>query len=257
MTATTRFFRRSSALLCGVTLLLLGCSAEPPAPPVKSSSEPTKPVAASSETAPTTLVPWSADTLQSGEFTAEEGFRKLTLADFEPFFAKSPKSTESTWLEKDDAIVCFGKPKGYLYSKDKFTDFTLRLEMRFAPAADESAAKNFNPNSGVMLHINEPHKQWPKSLEVQGKFAELASIKENGGATKVTITDDAAARESARKPVGEWNTIEVVSKAGTVTSFLNGTKICESQPSDVASGSIGLQAEEFEVHFRRLRIRAE
>ena len=64
-------------------------------------------------------------------------------------------------------------------------------------------------------------------------------------------------RESARKPTGEWNAIEVVSKAGTVTSLLNGTKVCESQPSDVTSGMTGLQSEDFEVHFRRLRIRAE
>lgn len=108
-----------------------------------------------------------------------------------------------------------------------------------------------------MLHITEPHKQWPKSLEVQGRFEDLATIKENGGAAKVEIVDDRTARESARKPIGEWNAIEIISKSGTVTALLNGTKVCESQPSDVTSGMIGLQSEDFEVHFRRLRIRTE
>ena len=236
--------------------LVLGCSAEPSAttPRTVETGVPTKPVAS---TPVKNAEPWNAETLSAGDFTLEEGFRALTFADFEPFFAKPLQSPQTTWLSMHDAIVCFGKPKGYLHSKEQFTDFTLRLELRFAPPADESAAKNFNPNSGVMLHIVEPHKQWPKSLEVQGRFAELATIKENGGAAKVQIVDDNAARESARKPVGEWNAIEIVSKAGAITSFLNGTKICESQPSDVTSGMIGLQSEDFEVHFRRLRIRPE
>ncbi len=256
MTATNVLSRRGNAVLWTMTALLLGCSSEPPAPAAKAPTESAK---APQDSVPTSaaLVPWNSDTLKYGEFTVEEGFRILTLSDFEPFFAKPPQPPQTTWLTMHDAIVCFGKPKGYLHSWESFADFTLRLELRFAPPADDSTAKNFNPNTGVMLHITEPHKQWPKSLEVQGRFADLATIKENGGAAKVEIVDDGAARESARKPVGEWNAIEIVSKAGAITALLNGTKVCESQPSDVTSGMIGLQSEDFEVHFRRLRIRPE
>ena len=245
-------------LYVAIAAQLIGCSSEPPQP-IKVGPGATKPTTESTTEDVVTVVPlpWSAETLGDGEFTLEEGFRALTLADFEPFFAKPPKAPQTTWLSVNDAIVCVGKPRGYLFSKEKFTDFTLRLELRFAPPADEKSAKDFNPNTGVMLHITEPHKQWPKSLEVQGRFADLATIKENGGAAKMTIVDDAAARETTRKPVGEWNALEVISKAGIVTSLLNGTKICESQPSDVTSGMIGLQSEDFEVHFRRLRIRPE
>lgn len=252
MNATLIELRRYSFVLGTMIVLLAGCSSEPPAPAVKTPTE-----AAKAPQVATVLVPWNADTLKEDDFTVEEGFRALTFGDFEPFFAKPPQAPQTTWLAMHNAIVCFGKPKGYLYSKDKFENFTLRLELRFAPPADEAAAKTFNPNSGVMLHITEPHKQWPKSLEVQGRFADLATIKENGGAAKVEIVDDVAARESARKPTGEWNAIEIVSKAGAITALLNGTKVCESQPSDVASGLIGLQSEDFEVHFRRLRIRPE
>ncbi len=249
MTATLIEFRRCNLVLWTVIAMLLGCSSEPATPTAKAPQNSVPESAA--------LVPWNSDALKDGEFNVEEGFRPLTLGDFEPFFAKHPQSPQPTWLAMHDAIVCFGKPKGYLFSKDKFADFTLRLELRFAPAADDSAAKSFNPNTGVMLHITEPHKQWPKSLEVQGRFADLATIKENGGAAKVVNVDDGSARESARKPVGEWNALEILSKSGAVTTLLNGTKICESQPSDVTSGMIGLQSEDFEVHFRRLRIRAE
>jgi hypothetical protein len=144
-----------------------------------------------------------------------------------------------------------------LHSKEKFRDFTLRLEFRFAPSFDERSTKNFDPNSGVMIFITEPHKQWPKSLEVQGRISELATIKGNGGARTFELVDDPAAREAARKPAGEWNALELISKGGALTALLNGTKVCESQPSDVSEGSIGLQSEDYEVHFRRLRIRSE
>ncbi|MBM3969112.1 MAG: DUF1080 domain-containing protein [Planctomycetes bacterium] len=254
MTAATILSRRCNAVLWTMIVMLLGCSSEPPA---SVATMPVKPIGGPKEGAADARIPWLADTLNHDEFTAEDGFRSLTLSDFEPFFAKPLQSPQTTWLAMRSAIVCFGKPKGYLYSKEKFTDFTLRLEFRFAPPTEEAATKTFNPNTGVMLHITEPHKQWPKSLEVQGRFSDLATIKENGGAAKMEIVDDGAARESARKPVGEWNALEIVSKSGTVTSLLNGTKVCESQPSDVTSGMIGLQSEDFEVHFRRLRIRTE
>ena len=204
--------------------------------------------------------PWRNEELTADEFSLEQGFRELSFSDFESFFAKPPKPEAGpTWSAVGKAIVCTEKPKGYLYSKEKFKDFTLRLELRFAPAADTEAkdSKPFDPNSGVMIYITEPHKQWPKSLEVQGRFSELATIKANGGASKVEPTDDATVRESARKPFGEWNELEIVSKAGSLTVLLNGQKICKSQPSDVSEGSIGLQSEDFEVHFRRLRIHAE
>ncbi len=255
MSAILVWSRRDVVLTTAALMLLaLGCSAEPPVP-VPSPAASVTPTPADAR--PATPTAWSVESLSDGAFTLEEGFRKLSLEDFDPFFAKPPQGGQATWFSIHDAIVCTGKPKGYLFSNEKFADFTLRLELRFAPPADEAAAKTFNPNTGVMIFINEPHKQWPKSLEVQGRFADLATIKENGGAAKFEIVDDPAARESARKPVGEWNTLEIVSKAGMLTAFLNGTKVCESQPSDVAEGFIGLQSEDFEVHFRRVRIRAE
>ncbi len=255
MTAILVWNRRNAVFTAAaLTLLTVGCSREPSAP-VPSPASGVAPIAADAR--PAVHSAWSADTLADGDFTLEAGFRKLSLEDFDPFFAKPPQGGPATWSSIHDAIVCTGKPKGYLYSNDKFADFTLRLELRFAPPADEAAAKNFNLNTGVMIFITEPHKQWPKSLEVQGRFADLATIKENGGAAKFEIVDDGAARESARKPAGEWNALEISAKAGALTARLNGTKVCESQPSDVAEGFIGLQSEDFEVHFRRLRIRAE
>ena len=179
-----------------------------------------------------------------------EGFRPLRLRDFERFAADS-----ETWRETSGMLTTTGKPKGYIYSKRSFRNFTWRGEFRFPPGGD--AAKVDQSNTGFMLAIQEPHKVWPRSLEVQGKWVEMGQIKSNGGVAALTINDDQASREASRKPVGEWNTIEIVMKDGTVSSVLNGKAICISEPGEVLEGRIGLQAENFPVEFRALRIREE
>ncbi|MEZ6047476.1 MAG: DUF1080 domain-containing protein [Planctomycetaceae bacterium] len=83
----------------------------------------------------------------------------------------------------------------------------------------------------------------------------MASIKSNGGIPDVEIEDHPEKREAARKPVGEWNSLEVESRAGVLTAKLNGELICQNKPGEVNSGRIGFQSEGFEVHFRNIRIK--
>jgi len=179
-----------------------------------------------------------------------EGFRPLALRDFETVAAQP-----DTWREDQGLIATTGKPKGYIYSRHSFGNITWRAEFRFVPTGDESKADQ--SNTGFMLCIHEPHKVWPRSLEVQGKFVEMGQIKSNGGVPALTINDDQASREAARKPVGEWNSIEIAVKNGAVSSMLNGKAICFSEAGELKDGRIGLQAENFPVEFRNLRIRED
>jgi hypothetical protein len=179
-----------------------------------------------------------------------DGFRRLRLRDFEMFAAQP-----DTWSEADGVITTTGKPKGYIHSKRGYKNLTWQAEFRFLPPDDPSKADQ--ANTGFMLCIQEPHKVWPRSVEVQGKFVEMGQIKSNGGVPALSIKDDPEARESARKPVGEWNAIEIVVKDGAVSATLNGKLICTSEPGEVRDGKIGLQAENFGVEFRNVRIREE
>lgn len=182
--------------------------------------------------------------------TDSEGFRPLRLRDFEQFSAKP-----NTWREESDMIATTGTPKGYIYSKRSYQNFTWRAEFRFPP--QEDASKADQSNTGFMLCIQEPHKTWPRSLEVQGKWIEMGQIKSNGGVPDVKRNDDQAAREAARKPVGEWNAIEITVKDGAVSSVLNGKAICTAESSELKDGRIGLQAELFPVEFRNVKIRED
>lgn len=188
----------------------------------------------------------------SDDFVPEEGFTRLTLADFEPF-----QGDAGTWHEEGGEIICSGIPKGYMHTRESYGNFVWRAEYRYAPKEGATPEELEKSNTGFMIHIQQPHKVWPRSLEVQGRYDEICSIKSNGGASALTIHDDPAARASARKPVGEWNSVEIVSQGGALTAYLNGRKVCESEPGELSSGQLGLQSELFEVHFRRMRIRSD
>jgi hypothetical protein len=202
--------------------------------------------------APAGAVPGESAPEAQATFVPEEGFTLLSLADFVPF-----KGDQGTWREEKGEIVCSGTPKSYAHTKETFGNFTWRGEYKYAPKADATAEQLEKSNTGFMIHIQEPHKVWPRSLEVQGRFDEICSIKSNGGVPDLVIVDDPAARTAARKPVGEWNAVEIVSKDGGLTSILNGQKICTSQAGELTSGLLGLQSELYEVHFRHLRIRKD
>ena len=71
----------------------------------------------------------------------------------------------------------------------------------------------------------------------------------------IKATDYPEARKQALKPVGEWNSIEIISRAGAVTALLNGAKVGECEPGQLKEGPIGFQSEGAEIHFRNLWIR--
>ncbi len=229
---------------CCVLFLMVGCGGE--TAPLTPKTEAPKVEAVSVQPLPE----------DAPEQTLEEGFEWLGLDAFDTFSAKDPGRTV-VWEAAGNGFNCNGKPRGYLYSKQSYGNVTLKLDYRFRRPDGLKDEADFKGNTGVMLFITGEHKQWPVSLEVQGKHSEMASIKANGGAANVEIVDDATARSTARKPVGEWNSLEVVTKDGAVTASINGTQVCQSQAGELKNGRLGFQAEDFEVQFRNVRVRRE
>jgi len=183
-------------------------------------------------------------------FQLETGFTLLKFSDFEAFAAE-----EDTWEETDEGMICSGKPLGYLYSKQPYQNFTLRVDYRFPRPASLKDEAKFAGNTGFLIYITGEHKQWPVCLEVQGKHVQMGAIKENGGAQPVTATDDDAARQKARHPVGQWNSLEIVSTNGVLSVSLNGIPISKCEPDFLSEGLIGIQSEKHPFEVRRMRIR--
>jgi hypothetical protein len=185
-------------------------------------------------------------------FQLEDGFTLLTYSDFEAIGAEA-----DTWEGTAEGFKCKGTPPGYLYSKQSFQNFTMRVDYRFPRPPSLKDDSQFKGNTGFLMYITGEHKIWPVCLEVQGKYSEMGDIRENGGAEKVTKTDDTEARQKARKPVGQWNSLEIVAKEGTLAVSLNGIPVCKSEPDFLSEGMIGVQAEKHPFEVRRLRVRKD
>jgi len=235
-----------------ISVVLPGCGGESEESAQNNQAEvPTAP--ALEESTANAEMPDASDLFESEDVEAvQDGFQLLSLEDFETF-----KGEEGTWTQEGTIIKCTGKPRGYIYTKKSYRNFSLRYAYRYTRPDDLNDDITYPGNTGCLLFITGEHKLWPVCLEVQGKYFETGAIKVNGTKDiKIEVTDDNEARKLALKPVGEWNHVEIISKDGAITAKLNGTLVCESQPTTLLEGPLGFQAEDFAVQFSNIRIQA-
>ena len=240
---------------CGTSAPPLDKPALPGSPPSTPSTAARQTGSNSGDSVPGDSKPASEQTVPEQSepeppFQLEEGFTPMSFVDFEAFGAET-----GTWEATAEGLKCTGKPRGYLYSKQSWQNFTLRLDYKFPRPASLKDDTKFKGNTGFLVYITGEHKLWPVCLEVQGKFVQMGAIKENGGAQPVTATDDDEARQKARKPVGQWNSLEIISVNGALAVRLNGVSVSQCEPNFLSEGLIGIQAEDHPFEVRRLRIR--
>ena len=223
--------------VCGVA----GCTPHSPQPPEVTSALPAPPATPAAPVAD----------------AVETGYSLIPFTDMAVF--PDDGTAAQTWTSVGDELLCTGKPKCYLHTKSPFGDGTLRFDYRFEPDPKViDPVKLAAHNTGVLLFIQEPHAIWPKSIEVQGKYSEMGQLRPNGTKAeiellKVVYQDHPDVRESSRQPVGEWNSIEIVTKAGAITASINGQVVAVGESGELKSGLIGLQAEGHRLRYRRLR----
>jgi cytochrome c len=164
------------------------------------------------------------------------------------------QTTPGTTFRVEGGMVHdFGKPHGYMYTLNKYWNFTLRFEYRFDAYKGMETDDDLFSNTGYLLFITK-HDVWPSTMEIQGKTDFEMAINPMDG--KASYTFDDVARARARKPAGQWNAVEILSKDGEIWNYLNGTLISHvSSHSWKEAGYIGFQAESGEVHFRNIRIK--
>jgi hypothetical protein len=154
------------------------------------------------------------------------------------------------WSVTNGVIACQGRPNGYARTLQSYRDYKLHVEWRF-PAGPG--------NSGVFLHITGADKVWPTCLEAQLASGSAGEVRLNGGSQAENLaTPDAKSfprrQPSSEKPLGEWNSYDVICRSNTVTVQVNGVLQNEITGASVNSGAIGLQAEGKPVEFRNLVI---
>jgi hypothetical protein len=185
---------------------------------------------------------------------AEEGFQPLgNRKDMSEFVLVGAPA--DTWTVEGDVIKCSGHPNGYFATKKSYRNFVLRFDFRYVRPANLEDDWKFQGNSGYLIYIRGEHKVWPKCIEVQGMYRAAGQIFAIGGAPAVRAKDYPEIRRQVLKPVGEWNSMEIISKDGALTAKINGKVVCESEPGELKEGPIGFQSEGAEIHFRNIRIK--
>ena len=170
------------------------------------------------------------------------------------FFMRGGADPAKTWSAPDGLIKCTGKPIGYIRTEQSYRDYKLTAEWRFvkiAPKAD---------NGGILVHIQLPDKLWPPCIQCQGKHDAVGDLFLMGGAEskehlgKDPNTPLVKHGDSAEKPVGEWNTCELICRGNSVKVFVNGHLMNETTESTVTSGKIGFQSEGAAFEVRKVFI---
>jgi hypothetical protein len=168
---------------------------------------------------------------------------------------------EDVWSVEDGILVCKGEPFGFLHTKEKYTNFRLIVEWRWA--GEEPG------NSGVLLRVTgDPPSFLAKCVEAQLKHGDAGDIWafygfEVAGAKDrfVDIEHDVLGRlkgvrkiKDAEKPAGEWNKYVITLKGDKLNLVINGEKVNQARGLTVEPGTIGLQSEGGEIHFRTVRL---
>jgi hypothetical protein len=182
--------------------------------------------------------------------------------------ADKNKDIAPSFVIRDGNLVSLGKPRGHLITDKKYADFKLVTEYRFTGKPG---------NCGILVHASTPrvlYEMFPASIEVQmnsGHAGDFWCIHQNievpdmekrrprregqkwggkmGDSRRILNLTD-----GSEKPLGEWNTMEIVCRGKEVIVHMNGVLVNHGTNCTVSSGQIAVQAEGAEVEFRKLEL---
>lgn len=162
---------------------------------------------------------------------------------------------------EDGLLVC--KPGGNLYTEAEFSDFNIRFEFKLTPGA----------NNGLGIRVAPGAHAAYEAIELQilddsaEKYKELHDYQYHG-----SIYGIVAARRGFLRPVGEWNSQEVVVEGNHIKVILNGEVIVDADTKEATkagtadgkdhpglfntSGRIGFIGHGDVVYFRNIRVKS-
>lgn len=165
------------------------------------------------------------------------------------------KLAPGTIAINDGELRLTGKSTGYFATKNSYKNYTLKFDFLYERPTDLTDDAAFKGNSGLLVSIATPHKVWPKSIEFQLMYREVGKIYQVSGG-KLDGKWDGAAYKKAIKSVGQWNTMEVTSKDGTMTCALNGVQVTKGTGAAPDRGQIGWQSEGAPIRFKNMMIKS-
>lgn len=194
-----------------------------------------------------------------GTFTAnaqktQKLFNGKDLSNWNFVVDKNSVPAEKVFSVEDGLIQIAGQPFGYMYTKEKYSNYKLHVEWRWPDGK--------GTNSGIFLLIEEPKNPFPNGIECQlhagdaGDFvllggSDLVEYFGKGPRPQFPVVKKNA--ESSEKPAGEWNEANIFVKDGVITVYVNGV-YQNTGTNRVKEGFIGLQSEGGPVQFRNVTV---
>jgi len=185
----------------------------------------------------------------------EKLFNGKNLSNWNFVVENNAEPAGQVYSVKDGMIHIKGTPLGYMYTKEKYTDFILHVEWRWAEGAS---------NSGIFVIIEDPKNPFPNGIECQlaagkaGDFvllggSDLAEFEQEQGQPRPKFPVVNKKNASSEKPAGEWNKADITVKGGVITVFINDV-YQNTGTNKVKTGHIGLQSEGKAIQFRNVTL---
>ena len=184
-----------------------------------------------------------------------------TLDSWDYYLADPQAKMHDVWRIEDGILVCTGTPLGYIYTKQDYRDFVLKLQWRWPAEKDPG-------KGGVLIRTTGENKIWPRSLEAQinagdaGDFWGLAGYTLSGAPERMKSIDheefgkltNLQKTKPLEFPPGEWNSYEIIAKGDSVTLIINGQQTNRATGCDPTGGRICLTSEGSEIHFKNITL---
>ena len=181
-------------------------------------------------------------------------FNGEDLSNWHFIVEKNAVPGEEVYSVSEGIITVKGEPLGYMYTREKYRNFTLEVEYRWV--GEES-------NSGIFFLIEEAANPFPRGIECQlmaGKAGDLVLL--NGADLKEFSLPEGITERPAfpvipkkelsnEQPVGDWNKVILTVNEGAISILVN-DQLQNSATSEVKEGHIGLQSEGKAIQFRNL-----
>ncbi|MCD7937197.1 MAG: DUF1080 domain-containing protein [Tannerellaceae bacterium] len=182
-------------------------------------------------------------------------FNGKDLSNWNFVVDKNSVPADQVYSVKDGVIHITGQPFGYMYTKEKYDNYKLHVEWRWAEGES---------NSGIFLLIEDPKNPFPNGIECQlqagnaGDFvclggSDLAEFTQRPGEERPAFPVVKKANSSSEKPAGEWNEANIWVKNGVITVYINGV-YQNTGTNKVKTGYIGLQSEGKAIQFRNVTV---
>lgn len=196
--------------------------------------------------------------VRAEEAKDEEGF----VAIFNGKTLDGWQGSLNGYVVENEAIVCKPKGGGNLYTEKEYGDFHLKFEFKLTPGA--------NNGIGIRTPLNVNAAYAGMEIQVLDdtaeKYAKLQPWQYHG-----SIYGVAAAKRGFLKPVGEWNSQEIICQGKHVKIILNGETIVDADIEKASapktldgkahpglkreSGFIAFCGHGSHVEFRNLRVK--